>query len=54
MAFPDFPFPDDLPSFIGHEDVQKYLEDYADDFDILKYIQVMFPLLSLSVNVANL
>ncbi|KAK3799153.1 hypothetical protein RRG08_051428 [Elysia crispata] len=39
MAFPDFPFHDDLPSFIGHEDVQKYLEDYADSFGILKYIK---------------
>ncbi|GFS20044.1 flavin-containing monooxygenase [Elysia marginata] len=39
MAFPDFPFHNDLPSFIGHEDVQNYLEDYADSFGILKYIQ---------------
>ncbi|GFO34733.1 flavin-containing monooxygenase [Plakobranchus ocellatus] len=39
MAFPDFPFSDDLPSFIKHEDVQNYLEDYADNFDILQYIQ---------------
>ncbi|RUS81445.1 hypothetical protein EGW08_010785 [Elysia chlorotica] len=39
MAFPEFPFPDDIPSYIKHQDVQKYLEDYADSFGILKYIQ---------------
>ncbi|XP_033755721.1 LOW QUALITY PROTEIN: dimethylaniline monooxygenase [N-oxide-forming] 1-like [Pecten maximus] len=39
MAFPDFPFRADLPSFIRHEDVLEYLESYADCFDLLKYIK---------------
>ena len=34
MAFPDFPFPSDLDSFIHHTVVQKYLEDYADHFNL--------------------
>ncbi|CAG5134104.1 unnamed protein product [Candidula unifasciata] len=38
MAFPDYPFPE-LPSFVRHEEVQKYLEDYATHFDVLKYIE---------------
>ncbi|XP_005103654.1 flavin-containing monooxygenase FMO GS-OX-like 4 [Aplysia californica] len=39
MAFPDFQFPEELPSFVGHEDVQKYLEDYATHFDLWKDIK---------------
>ncbi|BFZ19496.1 hypothetical protein BsWGS_22535 [Bradybaena similaris] len=38
MAFPDYPFPE-LPSFITHEQVEKYLEDYAAHFNLLKYIK---------------
>uniref|UniRef100_A0A0B6Y0T3 Flavin-containing monooxygenase n=1 Tax=Arion vulgaris TaxID=1028688 RepID=A0A0B6Y0T3_9EUPU len=38
MAYPDYSFPE-LPSFVGHADVQKYLEDYAAHFDVLKYIK---------------
>jgi len=40
MAFPGFPFPDHLPSFIKHQDVLKYLEDYATHYDLLQYIKV--------------
>ena len=40
MAFPDFAFPDDLPSFFGHEEVLSYLIDYAHHFDILPFIKV--------------
>eukprot|EP00051_Salpingoeca_urceolata_P016770 m.224849 g.224849 ORF g.224849 m.224849 type:complete len:272 (-) comp18777_c0_seq10:662-1477(-) len=32
MAYPDVPFPSHLPSFLGHADVQRYLEDYAERF----------------------
>ncbi|OWF48027.1 flavin-containing monooxygenase FMO GS-OX5-like [Mizuhopecten yessoensis] len=39
MAFPDFPFRKDLPSFVRHEDMLEYLESYADRFDLLKYIK---------------
>ncbi|XP_033755689.1 dimethylaniline monooxygenase [N-oxide-forming] 1-like [Pecten maximus] len=39
MAFPDFPFRKDLPSFIRHENMLEYLESYADRFDLLKYIK---------------
>ena len=40
MAFPDFPFPDDLPSFVGHEEVRSYLIDYAQHFKLLQFIKV--------------
>lgn len=40
MVFPDFPFPDNLPSFMAHTDVLKYFEEYAAHFDLYKYIQV--------------
>ena len=39
MAFPDFPFPSEWPSFMSHQQVLKYLEDYASHFDLYKYIQ---------------
>ncbi|XP_071497559.1 uncharacterized protein [Diadema antillarum] len=39
MAFPDFPFDSSLPSFIKHTDVLKYIEQYAQHFNLLKYIQ---------------
>ena len=39
MGFPDYPFPSKLPSFVGHRDVLKYLQGYADHFDIPKYIR---------------
>eukprot|EP00189_Rhodosorus_marinus_P014138 CAMPEP_0184746334 /NCGR_PEP_ID=MMETSP0315-20130426/8868_1 /TAXON_ID=101924 /ORGANISM="Rhodosorus marinus, Strain UTEX LB 2760" /LENGTH=425 /DNA_ID=CAMNT_0027218843 /DNA_START=155 /DNA_END=1432 /DNA_ORIENTATION=+ len=34
MAFPGFPFADELPSFPGHSDVQTYLESYATEMDL--------------------
>ena len=40
MAFPDFSFRDDLPSFPGHEDVLSYLIDYAHHFGLLSFIKV--------------
>ena len=39
MAFPDFPFPSEWSSFLSHQQVLKYLEDYASHFDLYKYIQ---------------
>ena len=38
MAFPDFPFPSEWTSFLSHQQVLKYLEDYASHFDLYKYI----------------
>lgn len=34
MCFPDFPFPDDMPSFMHHSMVQEYLQDYAKYFNL--------------------
>ena len=39
MAFPDFPFREDLPSFMGHEEVLSYLVSYAQHFDLLPFIK---------------
>ena len=39
MAFPDFPFPSQWTSFLSHQQVLKYLENYATHFDLYKYIQ---------------
>ncbi|KAK7114066.1 hypothetical protein V1264_000192 [Littorina saxatilis] len=39
MAFPDFPFDKQLPSFIKHQDVLQYLEKYATHFNLLQHIK---------------
>lgn len=39
MAFPDFPFPSQWTSFLSHQQVLKYLENYASHFDLYKDIQ---------------
>uniref|UniRef100_A0A0K0EJD7 Flavin-containing monooxygenase n=1 Tax=Strongyloides stercoralis TaxID=6248 RepID=A0A0K0EJD7_STRER len=39
MAYSDFPPPDDYPNFMHNKLVQKYLEDYAEKFDLLRYIK---------------
>lgn len=39
MNFPDFPFPDETPSYMHHSEVVEYLKSYAEHFDLLKYIQ---------------
>ena len=39
MAFPDFPFPSEWTSFLSHQQVLKYLENYATHFDLYKCIQ---------------
>ena len=40
MAYPDSPFPKHLPSFMPTEEVGKYLEDYAQHFDLMKSIRL--------------
>ena len=39
MAFPDFPFSSEWTSFLSHQQVLKYLEDYTSHFDLYKNIQ---------------
>jgi hypothetical protein len=39
MQFSDFPIPEDWPEFLHHSLVQKYLENYANHFDLRKYIK---------------
>lgn len=39
MVFPDFPFPSYLPSFPSHHDVLKYLQQYADHYDLTRCIR---------------
>ncbi|KAI0233547.1 Flavin-containing monooxygenase FMO GS-OX5 [Lamellibrachia satsuma] len=39
MAFPDFPFSKDVSSFVKHTVVHKYLEDYADHFQLRDHIK---------------
>lgn len=46
MAYPDFPYPTHLPSFISAGDVEKYLEDYAHHFDLMKHIKLNHEVIS--------
>ena len=39
MDFPDVPFKEELPSFIGHEEMLEYLQDFATKFNLYKDIQ---------------
>ena len=39
MDFPDVPFREDLPSFIGHRDVLEYLQNFATRFNLYKNIR---------------
>ncbi|KAI0261644.1 hypothetical protein BC834DRAFT_925444 [Gloeopeniophorella convolvens] len=39
MAFPSFAFPPETPLFPNAAAVQKYLEDYAAHFDLLRYVR---------------
>ncbi|XP_007887552.1 flavin-containing monooxygenase FMO GS-OX-like 4 [Callorhinchus milii] len=39
MGFPDFPFDTQLPSFVSHNDVRSYLEQYTDQFGIRSHIK---------------
>lgn len=40
MPYEKFPFPDELPSYIHHSDFLKYLEDFADHFELKPYIRL--------------
>ena len=46
MAYPDVPFPQDLPSFVTNADVKEYLETYAEHFNFKKYIKFNHEVLS--------
>ncbi|XP_038137517.1 flavin-containing monooxygenase FMO GS-OX-like 4 [Cyprinodon tularosa] len=39
MMFPDFPFEPQLSSFLPHQEVQRYLERYCDNFGIRPHIR---------------
>ena len=39
MCFPDFPFDVELPSFPHHSDVLSYLHQYADRYNLHRFIQ---------------
>ncbi|XP_061558862.1 uncharacterized protein LOC133416165 [Phycodurus eques] len=38
MMFPDFPFDQELNSFLTHQEVQRYLEDYCRHYNIFPHI----------------
>ena len=40
MAFPDYPFPSNLPSFLHHTEISSYLKSYAEDFGVNDYIHL--------------
>lgn len=40
MMFPDFPFDPQLSSFLPHQEVQRYLERYCENFQIRPHIRV--------------
>jgi len=40
MAFPDFPFDSSLSSFLHHDEMLQYLQDYATKFNLQQYIKV--------------
>ncbi|XP_064610332.1 uncharacterized protein LOC135474701 isoform X2 [Liolophura sinensis] len=39
MAFPDFPFREELPSFIKHSEVLEYLQEYGKHYNLEQYIK---------------
>lgn len=38
-SYPDFPFPDGTPLYPTHQQVARYLQDYADHFDVTPHIR---------------
>ena len=34
MDFPDVPFGEDVPTFMGHKHVSEYLQQFAEDFNL--------------------
>ena len=39
MDFPDVPFGEDVPTFMGHKHVLGYLQQFAEDFNLHKNIR---------------
>lgn len=39
MEYPDFHYPNDIISYPSHSDVLKYLNSYAEHFDVKRHIQ---------------
>merc|ERR1712176_849732 len=39
MEVPNFPFPDDVPSYVKADVVLKYIKDYVSHFDLHKFIK---------------
>ena len=37
--FSDYPFPEDAPNYLRNAEFLEYLESYAKEFDLLRYIQ---------------
>ena len=40
MTFCEEPYPQNLPSYMPHYEVKKYLHNIADKFQLLEYIKV--------------
>ena len=48
MCFPDYPFPEDTPSYLHHTAVCKYLENYAKHFALNQIIHLKCKVKSVS------
>jgi len=49
MGFKEYPFSNDIPeSYLTHEQVQHYLEDYTNHFDLKKHILFNSPVLNVA------
>ncbi|RWS24930.1 hypothetical protein B4U80_04965, partial [Leptotrombidium deliense] len=49
-AFSDFVPPDDFPNYMGHKHMCKYLELYANQYDLLQYIRYNHCILNVNFN----
>ena len=48
MVFQDFPFPDHLPSYLHHTDVQTYIESYAKHFQLSQCVKLQTKVIEVS------
>lgn len=48
MAFSDFPPPASYPNFMSHKYVLRYLQKYAEAFDLLRHIKYMYKVIRVS------
>ena len=39
MCYPDFPFPDEVPSYMYHTAVNEYLQNYACHYKLLDHVR---------------